>query len=73
MENREVVLKVLKKYGVSTAKQVVVLARRDFNVELTGPKVSGTLRPLVAKGQIATSKDINNTTVYWIANNGGEL
>jgi hypothetical protein len=69
MENKEIVLEVLKKYGVCTAKQVVQLARRDYNAELTPAKVSGALRPMTAKGKIATSKDVKGTTVYWIAEN----
>lgn len=66
MSNKEVVIEVLKKYGCSSSRQIAILALRDYDVHMTPAQVSGALRPMIAKGLAANSKDDKNTTIYWL-------
>ena len=62
MEVKEAVIRTLGTYGCSTSKQIANLTLRDFNIAVTPAKVSGILRPLIARGLAANSKD----TIYWL-------
>lgn len=66
MSNKEIVIEILQTYGCSTAKQIANLAHRDYDVALTPAQVSGVIRPLIAKGLAANSKNDKNMTVYWL-------
>lgn len=66
MSNKELVVEILKTYGCSTAKEVANLAARKYGVQVTPSQVAGALRPLIATGDAASSKNGNNATVYWM-------
>lgn len=66
MENKEMIVEILNKYGCSSSRQIMNLIFRDFNVRLTPAQISGVLRPMITKGTAASSKDAYNTTVYWV-------
>lgn len=66
MEKREMVIKVLRACGTSTAKQISAFAKRKFDYDITPASVSGSLRWLVSRGLAGSSKDENNQTRYWL-------
>lgn len=66
MEAKEAIIRTLGTYGCSTSKQIANLTLRDFNIAVTPAKVSGILRPLIARGLAANSKDANGHTIYWL-------
>lgn len=66
MENKEVVVRVLKDYGCSTSKEIAVLALRDYDVSMSPASAAGALRPLVAAGLAANSKDGYGKVKYWL-------
>jgi DNA-binding PadR family transcriptional regulator len=70
MENKEMVIEVLNDYGAMTSRQIAVQINLRHNVVLSPAQVAGALRPLVAKGIAANSKDSHNKTVYWITDFG---
>jgi hypothetical protein len=70
MSNREMVVEVVDKYGAMTSKQAANLVYREYGITLTPAQVAGSLRPLVAQGKAATSKDAYGKTVYWITDFG---
>ncbi len=63
--NKEMVMEVLSEYGAMTSRQIAVQINNKMGVVLTPAQVAGALRPLVAAGQAANSKDSHNKTVYW--------
>ena len=65
-ERRELIVNILNKYGCATSREIMNLLLRDCEVKLTAAQISGVLRPMVAKGLAASSKDAYNTTVYWL-------
>lgn len=72
MTNREKVVKILNTYGAMTSKQCANLINREFGGIITPAQVSGAVRPLIAKGYIANSKDAHNKSVYWMTDYGKE-
>ena len=72
MTNKEMVVKVLNTYGAMTSRQIAVQINNKMGVVLTPAQVAGAMRPLVAKGIAANSKDSHNKTVYWITDFGKE-
>ena len=65
MTNNEMVAEILTKYGAMTSKQIAVQLYNKMGVSLTPAQVSGSLRPLIAKGEVASSKDDRNQMRYW--------
>ena len=72
MTNKDLVADVLNTYGAMTSRQIAVQVNNKKGVVLTPSQVAGALRPLVAKGIAANSKDSHNKTVYWITDFGKE-
>lgn len=68
--NRGLVVEVLKEYGAMTSRQICVQINNTKGVVLTPSQVAGAIRPLVAKGLIANSKDEKGKTRYWITDFG---
>lgn len=68
--NRGLAVEVLNTYGAMTSRQICVQINNTKGVVLTPSQVAGALRPLVAKGIAATSKDERNQTRYWITDFG---
>lgn len=66
MSNKELVVDVLKTYGAMTSTQIAVQVFNKKNVSITPAQVAGVLRPLIAKGEAASSKNEYNKNVYWI-------
>lgn len=66
MTNKEMVLNVMEQFGAMTSKQIAVQVNLHHNVILTPSQVAGTIRPLIAKGYAANSKDERNQTRYWL-------
>ena len=66
MTNKEMVVEVLRNYGAMTSKQIAVQINNKLGVVLTPAQVAGAIRPLIAKGEAASSKDEHNQTRYWI-------
>ena len=70
--NKDMVVDVLNDYGAMTSSQIAVQINLRFGEVLTSSQVAGALRPLVAKGYAANSKDSHNKTVYWMTDFGKE-
>lgn len=70
MERYEVITKLLTKYGTLTAREISTFARRDFGFEITPSSASGLMRTLINRGKAATSKNVKNHSVYWLAKEG---
>ena len=64
--NKELVVEVLSNYGAMTSKQIAVQVFNKMGVSLTPAQVAGALRPLAAKGEVASSRDERNQTRYWM-------
>lgn len=64
--NKELITEVLTTYGAMTSKQIAVQVYNKMGVSLTPAQVAGTLRPLVAQGKAANSKDGRGQTRYWM-------
>ena len=65
MTNKEMVVEVLTKYGAMTSKQLAVQLNIKKGVVMTPAQVAGVLRPMIAKGEVASSKDDRNQMRYW--------
>lgn len=70
--NKDMIVDVLNDYGAMTSAQTAVQVNLRFGITLTSAQVAGALRPLVAKGHAANSKDSHNKTVYWLTDFGKE-
>ena len=66
MSNKELVVDVLSNYGAMTSRQIAVQINNKHGVILTPSQVAGALRPLVAAGRAANSKDGKGQTRYWV-------
>jgi hypothetical protein len=66
MTNKEMVAEILAKYGAMTSKQIAVQLNVKMGVTLTPAQVAGALRPMVAAGLAANSKDGRGQTRYWM-------
>lgn len=66
--NKDYVVDVLSKYGAMTSRQIAVQVNVKHGITLTPSQVAGALRPLIAKGLAANSKDERNQTRYWLMN-----
>lgn len=66
MTNKEMVAQVLGDYGAMTARQIAVQINNKLGVVLTPAQVAGALRPMIAKGEAANSKDGKGQTRYWM-------
>lgn len=69
MTNKEMVSEILGKYGAMTSKQIAVQLNVKMGITLTPAQVAGALRPMIAKGEVASSKDERNQTRYWRVEN----
>ena len=65
MTNKEMVAQVLNDYGAMTARQISVQINNKLGVVLTPAQVAGALRPMVARGEVANSKDSRGQMRYW--------
>ena len=68
MTKREMIVEMLDTYGAMTSNQIAVQVNNKKGVSLTPSQVAGALRPLIAKGEVANSKDDRNQTRYWMVN-----
>ena len=68
MTNKEMIAEILAKYGAMTSKQIAVQLNVKMGVTLTPAQVAGALRPLVAQGKAANSKDGRGQIRYWMVN-----
>ena len=66
MTKREMIIEMLNAYGAMTSNQIAVQINNKKGVSLTPSQVAGTLRPLIAKGEVANSKDEHGKTRYWM-------
>ena len=66
MTNKEMVAEILSTYGAMTSKQIAVQLYIKKGVVLTPAQVAGALRPLVAQGKAANSKDERGQMRYWM-------
>lgn len=65
-QRKEVIVEILKAHSCLTAKEIANFAIRKHNERMTPAQVTGALRPMRAKSQVATSVDANGSTVYWL-------
>ena len=65
-QRKEVIVEILKQHNCLTAKEIANFAIRQHNQCITPAQVTGTLRPMAAKAQVATSANANGSTVYWL-------
>ena len=63
--NKELVAEILSTYGAMTSRQISVQLYNKMGVSLTPGQVAGALRPMIAKGEVANSKDERNQIRYW--------
>ena len=68
--NKEMIMNVLSEYGAMTSHQIAVQVNLRHEVVLSPAQVAGAMRPMVAKGYAANSKDSHNKTVYWLTDFG---
>jgi hypothetical protein len=68
MTNKEMVAQVLGDYGAMTSRQIAVQINNKLGVILTPAQIAGAVRPLIARGEAASSKDERNQTRYWLVN-----
>lgn len=68
MTNKEMIIEVLKKHSCLTSFEIKGFIYRTYNVNLTPASISGTLRPVIAAGLAAASKNSDGKTVYWLTN-----
>lgn len=68
--NKEMIIEVLDTYGAMTSHQIAVQINNKMGVVLTPAQVAGALRPLIARGEAANSKNAYGKTVYWITDFG---
>lgn len=66
MSNKEAVVEILSTYGAMTSNQIAVQVYNKKNISITPAQVAGVLRPLIATGKAASSKNEHNKNVYWI-------
>lgn len=66
MENKDVILKVLDRYPVSTSKEIAKFAWQVHGVDMSASAISGQLRSLERKAIVASSKNERGTSVYWL-------
>ena len=66
MTNKEMVAEILSTYGAMTSKQIAVQLNIKKGVVLTPAQVAGALRPLVAQGKAANSRDSEGQMRYWM-------
>lgn len=66
MTNKEMVVQMLTEYGAMTSRQIAVQINNKLGVVLTPTQVAGALRPLIATGLAANSKDEHGKTRYWM-------
>ena len=66
MTNKEKVAEILSTYGAMTSKHIAVQLNIKKGVVLTPAQVAGALRPLVAQGKAANSKDGRGQMRYWM-------
>lgn len=66
LSNKDMVIEVLGEYGAMTSRQIAIQVNKVHGVVLTPAQVAGVMRPLVAQGKAANSKDAYNKTVYWL-------
>lgn len=66
MSNYQMVVNVLNDYGAMTSSQIAVQVNKHYGVVLSASQVAGVMRPLIVKGEAATSKDEHNKTRYWM-------
>ena len=66
MTNKEMVVQMLTEYGAMTSRQIAVQINNELGVVLTPTQVAGALRPLIATGLAANSKDEYGRTRYWM-------
>lgn len=66
MTNKEMVIEILNEYGAMTSRQISVQIFNKMGVSLTPAQVAGVLRPLIAAGKAANSKDEHGKTKYWM-------
>ena len=65
MTNKEMVIEILNEYGAMTSRQISVQIFNKMGVSLTPAQVAGVMRPLIAAGKAANSKDEHGKTKYW--------
>lgn len=65
--NKDMVVDVLSNYGAMTSHQIAIQVNLKHGVILTASQVSGAMRPLISKGEIASSRDEHGKRRYWMA------
>lgn len=65
-QRREVITEILKEHSCLTAKEIANFAIRKYNTRMSLAQVTGALRPMRDKSQVATSVDAAGATVYWL-------
>lgn len=65
-QRKEVIVEILKTHSCLTAKEIANFAIRKYNQRMSPAQVTGVLRPMSAKSEVATSVDANGSTVYWL-------
>ena len=71
MDKRELITKVLSAHSCLTAMEIKGFAYRMFNEEISPNSASGQLRTMIREGKAASSKNLNNKTVYWLVKKNG--
>lgn len=70
MTLKECIVGILTDHSCLTATELSSFIRRKYG-ELHKPaSISGILRTMYAKGQVASSKNLKGSTVYWLTDKG---
>ena len=65
-QKRKAVIGIYTEYGCMSSEQASCFIKRKMGLTISASAVSGILRPLIAKGYAATSKNEKNTSIYWL-------
>ena len=72
MTGKEMVLEIIKEYACLNSTEISQFIKRKFNEDVSSSSAAGAIRPLIAQGYAASSRDANNRTVYWLTDYGKE-
>ena len=66
MEKQEVVKMVLELSGCQSSKSIRAMAMRKVGFEISPAQASGVLRAMVARGEVASSREKKKKKLYWL-------
>lgn len=65
-ERKELIVEILSTHSCLTAKEIANFAIRNYNKRVSPAQVTGVLGPMRQKAQVATSKNAEGQSIYWL-------